>query len=119
MLNDADTIPPDKRNKIFDKFTKVNASLSRTSEGSGLGLYLTKGLVNLHGGEISINAGPIYGNLYKIVFPYDKNLKTKENYLNHDITTNELEQNKNRFIETENKLVTTKGERDGRRGEIG
>lgn len=33
--------------------------------------------------------------------------------------TNELEQNKNGFIETENKLVTTKGDRDGRRGEIG
>ena len=29
------------------------------------------------------------------------------------------EQNKNRFTETENKPVTTKGERDGRRGEIG
>ncbi len=92
VLNDADTIPEDKRNEIFDKFTKVNASFSRPSEGSGLGLYLTKGLVNLHGGEISINSGQVYGNLYKIVLPYDRSLKAKESFLNHDMTINELQQ---------------------------
>lgn len=92
VLNDADTIPEDKRNEIFEKFTKVNTSFNRLSEGSGLGLYLTKGLVELHGGEISIHAGPLYGNLYRIVLPYNKNVKVKENYLSHDITINELQQ---------------------------
>lgn len=92
VLNDAETIPKDKRNEIFEKFTKVNASFSRPSEGSGLGLYLTKGLVNLHKGEISINAGPKYGNLYKIVLPYNKNLKSKDSCLSHDMTINELQQ---------------------------
>ena len=92
VLNDAETIPKDKRDVIFEKFTKVNASFSRPSEGSGLGLYLTKGLVNLHGGEISINAGEIYGNLYKIELPYNKNLKAKETDLKHYMTMNELQQ---------------------------
>ncbi|MDU5107171.1 HAMP domain-containing sensor histidine kinase [Clostridium sp.] len=92
VLNDAETIPKDKRNEIFEKFTKVNASFSRPSEGSGLGLYLTKGLVNLHKGEITISAGPKYGNLYKIVLPYNKNLKAKDSCLSHDMTINELQQ---------------------------
>ncbi|WP_294186946.1 HAMP domain-containing sensor histidine kinase [uncultured Clostridium sp.] len=92
VLNDADTIPEDKRNEIFEKFTKVNTSFNRLSEGSGLGLYLTKGLVELHGGKISIHEGPLYGNLYRIVLPNNKNLKVKENYLSHDININELQQ---------------------------
>lgn len=78
VINDAEAIPEDKRNEIFDKFTKVNTSLSRPSEGSGLGLYVTKGLVELHGGEISINAGIKYGNIFKINFPYNKNIKDEE-----------------------------------------
>ncbi len=92
VLNDADAIPEDKRNEIFEKFTKVNTSFNRPSEGSGLGLYLTKGLVELHGGEISINVGPLYGNLYKIVLPYNKSIQAKENYLSHNITIDELQQ---------------------------
>lgn len=92
ILNDADTIPEDKRNEIFEKFTKVNTSFNRLSEGSGLGLYLTKGLVELHGGEISIHEGPLYGNLYKIVLPYNKNVNVKENYLSRDIKINKLQQ---------------------------
>ena len=92
VLNDADTIPESKRNDIFDKFTKVNSSFNRPSEGSGLGLYLTKGLVELHGGTISITPGPLYGNLYKIALPYNKNIQVKGNYSNHNITVDELQQ---------------------------
>ena len=72
VINDDEAIPEDKIQVIFDKFTKVNNSLNRPSEGSGLGLYLTKRLVELHGGEISISTGKEYNNTFKIVFPYEK-----------------------------------------------
>lgn len=78
VVNDAEAIPEDKRKDIFEKFTKVNSSLSRTSEGSGLGLFLTKGLVENHNGEISISTGVKYGNTFKIVFPYDKSIECEE-----------------------------------------
>lgn len=92
VINDAEAIPKDKRNVIFEKFTKINTSLNRPSEGSGLGLYLTKGLVELHGGEISISAGELYGNIFKIVLPYDKSIQGKNNYINNNSEINELQQ---------------------------
>ncbi|MGG7058407.1 ATP-binding protein [Clostridium tertium] len=92
VTNDAEAIPEDKRNVIFDKFTKVNTSLNRPSEGSGLGLYLTKGLVELHSGEISISAGIEYGNIFKIVLPYDKSIEKNITLQNNNVEINELQQ---------------------------
>ena len=92
VVNDAEAIPEDKRKVIFEKFTKVNTSFNRTSEGSGLGLYLTKGLVELHGGEITISTKESYGNIFKIVLPYDKSLQGKTSYINENVQINELQQ---------------------------
>ncbi|WP_156625604.1 sensor histidine kinase [Clostridium tertium] len=78
VVNDAEAIPEDKRKDIFEKFTKVNSSLNRPSEGSGLGLFLTKGLVKNHNGEISISTGVKYGNTFKIVFPYDESIEDED-----------------------------------------
>ncbi len=92
VINDAEAIPEDKRKVIFDKFTKVNTSLNRPSEGSGLGLFLTKGLVELHNGEITINAGMKYGNIFKITLPYDNNIKGEIVLLNNNVEINELQE---------------------------
>jgi predicted ATPase/signal transduction histidine kinase len=49
-------IPKDKQNIIFDRFVQVDKSLSRTREGSGIGLALSKSLIELHGGKITVNS---------------------------------------------------------------
>lgn len=72
IINDADAIPEEKRKIIFEKFTKVNTSLNRPSEGSGLGLFLSKKLIELHSGTISLNTGKKKGNIFKIELPYKK-----------------------------------------------
>lgn len=46
-------IAPDVIGTIFEMFVQVGASLDRTDGGLGIGLALAKGLVDLHGGEIS------------------------------------------------------------------
>lgn len=92
VVNDAEAIPEDRRKDIFEKFTKVNSSLSRTSEGSGLGLFLTKGLVRNHNGEISISTGIKYGNTFKIVFPYDKSIECEEAISTVGLKINPLEE---------------------------
>jgi len=41
---------------IFDEFRQVDSSLTRKHEGTGLGLALTRRLVELHGGEITVES---------------------------------------------------------------
>lgn len=57
---------------IEDEFTQLDASLARRHQGAGLGLALTKKLVELHGGTIRARSpGEGKGSTFTIVFPLD------------------------------------------------
>lgn len=42
---------------VFDRFYKADRSRSRDKTGAGLGLYIVKNIINLHGGEIAVRSG--------------------------------------------------------------
>ncbi len=50
-------ILPENYNKIFTKFSRIDSPLTRKVQGSGLGLYITKNLVEKMGGKISVMSG--------------------------------------------------------------
>ena len=54
--NEAEVIEEDKLNELFEKFTRVDSNLTRTTRGTGLGLFIVKGLVETMGGEISLSS---------------------------------------------------------------
>lgn len=56
--------------KIFTKFSRIDNPLTRKVQGSGLGLYITKNLVEKMDGEISVSSTPLENNsnLSKITF---------------------------------------------------
>ena len=63
---------PEGIEKALDKFGQVDSSLSRAHEGTGLGLPLTKGLVELHGGTLQLESIPNQGTKVTLVFPANR-----------------------------------------------
>jgi signal transduction histidine kinase len=53
--NPCDPIPEDELQTLFEKFKRLDEKLTRTTRGSGLGLFITKSLVEAMGGDIRLH----------------------------------------------------------------
>jgi len=62
-------IPAEKQELIFERFGQVDSSLSRQSEGTGIGLYLVKSFITILGGEISLISREGHGSNFIILLP--------------------------------------------------
>jgi len=62
-------IPQEKLPKIFDRFYQVDGSHTREQEGTGIGLSLTKELIELHRGKIEVESEEGKGTCFTISIP--------------------------------------------------
>ncbi len=69
VADNGEGIPIEKKNVIFDRFRQVNTSLSRTSEGCGIGLSITKALTELLGGSIAFKSSLGVGSTFYVTLP--------------------------------------------------
>ncbi|MFC1852062.1 two-component regulator propeller domain-containing protein [candidate division CSSED10-310 bacterium] len=65
-------IPTDKIDSIFQSFIQVDTSIAREYGGAGLGLAITKQLVELHHGTISVASEPGQGSIFTFTLPISK-----------------------------------------------
>ena len=61
----------EERSKIFDKFYRVGAEQTRSTKGTGLGLYLCKKIVTFHNGEILVQPNQPKGSIFIVQFKAD------------------------------------------------
>jgi heavy metal sensor kinase len=62
-------IAPEHRERIFDRFFRLDEARSRESGGAGLGLAIAKWAVEINGGHISVSAAANGGSVFSIVLP--------------------------------------------------
>lgn len=67
-VHNATTIPPEEVGSLFEPFRQGRDSL-RTSRGLGLGLYITRSVVEAHGGTIDVESSPGVGTTFTVVLP--------------------------------------------------
>lgn len=63
-------IPEGERDRIFERFYRLDDSRARDTGGTGLGLSITKEAVNMHGGTITVTNASEVGSIFIIRLPY-------------------------------------------------
>lgn len=62
-------IPEDKKEHIFQPFHQADQAIARTYGGAGLGLYIVRRLVELHGGSLELESRPGRGSTFRVFLP--------------------------------------------------
>jgi signal transduction histidine kinase len=63
-------IPPAEQERIFEKFYRLDAAMTRGVGGSGLGLYISREIVSQMGGSLSVRSVPDVGSTFTVTLPH-------------------------------------------------
>ncbi|MEO3829610.1 HAMP domain-containing sensor histidine kinase [Actinomadura sp. B10D3] len=69
VADDGPGVPPGDRERIFERFVRLDDARSRDDGGAGLGLAIARDLVRAHGGEVTVRDAPGGGALFEVRLP--------------------------------------------------
>ncbi len=72
VKNDCEVIPQKKLKTLFEKFIRLEDNTTRTTRGTGLGLFIVKGLIEAMNGEIVLHSDENCGFCVEITLPLAK-----------------------------------------------
>lgn len=97
ISDDGIGIPQNKLNSIFERFKQVENNTIRSGEGSGIGLYLVKSLVDMHGGDIAVKSELGSGTTFKISIPAELEEEYECNIIEKNLQNSYIEKIKVEF----------------------
>src|SRR5207249_986380 len=62
-------IPEEHRERVFERFHRIEGTKSRTYEGTGIGLAFVQELVRLHGGDVRVDSTLGQGSTFTVTIP--------------------------------------------------
>jgi two-component system sensor histidine kinase BaeS len=71
VSDDGPGIAPEHRERIFDRFYRVDPSRSRATGGAGLGLAIVRQLARAQGGDARVESAPGRGARFVVTLPFD------------------------------------------------
>ncbi len=69
VADDGPGIPAADRDRVFDRFVRLDEDRSRRGGGAGLGLAIVRELVAAHGGTVTVGASPTGGAEFHVTLP--------------------------------------------------
>jgi len=69
VSDDGEGIAPEDLPHVFDRFYRADPARRRSDSGSGLGLSISRRLVEMHGGTITVKSAPGQGTTFTITLP--------------------------------------------------
>ncbi len=63
-------VPPEARERLFERFYRAEGGIAADKKGLGLGLYISKALIEVHGGRIGVESAPGEGSTFFFTLPY-------------------------------------------------
>jgi len=67
--DDGDGIPPAERDRVFDRFMRLDDARARDTGGSGLGLSIVREIAHAYGGEVRVEDAPSGGARLRVELP--------------------------------------------------
>ena len=71
-------IPESERERVFERFHRIDASRAAETGGAGLGLSIVRRIARLHGGDALLDPATPTGCRFTVIFPFNPTRKTKE-----------------------------------------
>ncbi|NLU67099.1 ATP-binding protein [Streptomyces sp. HNM0574] len=69
VADDGDGVPEDQRERIFERFVRLDDARSRDDGGAGLGLAIARDIAERHGGTLTVAAAPAGGAAFTLRLP--------------------------------------------------
>lgn len=63
-------VPPEARARLFERFYRAEGGIAADKKGLGLGLYISKALIEAHGGQIGVESTPGEGSTFFFTLPH-------------------------------------------------